>query len=75
MPKYIGSGAVAARYNKHQRTIDRWVETGELPPPVYISKRRHWAVEELDARDAARTAATSHEPKPYPPQSTGARCS
>ena len=50
--------AVCARYGVSDRTIDRWVEAGELPKPMYIQGRRYWSAESLDERDEARKAET-----------------
>jgi hypothetical protein len=41
------------------RTIDRWVESGDLPKPIYIRKLRYWDEAELDQRDEARKAEVS----------------
>ena len=46
--------AVCARYGVSDRTIDRWVEAGELPEPMYIQGRRYWDESELAERDEAR---------------------
>ena len=46
--------AVCARYGVSDRTIDRWVEAGELPKPMYIQGRRYWDESELAQRDEAR---------------------
>jgi hypothetical protein len=64
---WLPSTAVRERYrglkqNKISfRTLDRWVERGLLPPPVYIGGHKYWASEQLDAYDAARlpTAANA----------------
>jgi predicted DNA-binding transcriptional regulator AlpA len=48
--------AVAQRYNCGLRTLDRWVESGALPKPIYIHKMRFWDEDELDAYDEARKA-------------------
>jgi hypothetical protein len=45
---------VCERYDVCDRTVDRWVESGVLPQPAYINKRRYFDEGELDARDAAR---------------------
>jgi predicted DNA-binding transcriptional regulator AlpA len=44
------------RYGRSDRTIDRWVETGELPQPIYIRGLRYWDEADLDQRDEARKA-------------------
>jgi hypothetical protein len=61
--KYLGKRAVGARYGgRSDRTVDRWVATGVLPPPdLYMNNRPLWADETLDQHDrqavAARAAA------------------
>jgi predicted site-specific integrase-resolvase len=53
--KYLPIESVSARYgDRSYRTLDRWVETGKLPPPVYIAGHRYWIEEELDRHDEAR---------------------
>jgi hypothetical protein len=51
--KYLGKRAVGARYGgKSDRTVDRWVASGILPPPdLYMSNRPLWADETLDHHD------------------------
>jgi hypothetical protein len=61
--RYLRKGAVAARYGVVTRTVERWVETGAIPPPEYLpgSKIPLWneaALDESDSRGlATRTAA------------------
>jgi predicted DNA-binding transcriptional regulator AlpA len=52
--KYLPAGAVADRYGVSDRTIDRWVDAGDLPKPVYIQGRRYWDASELGQRDDER---------------------
>ncbi len=54
MAKYLPKKSVSDRYGIAERTVRRWVETGELPPPTYIRGRRYWLEEALDQHDAAR---------------------
>jgi hypothetical protein len=54
MKRLIPIRGVCARYDCSDRTVDRWVEAGELPEPVYIRRRRYWNEEQLNERDAAR---------------------
>jgi predicted DNA-binding transcriptional regulator AlpA len=54
MSKLLHMRAICARYGVSDRTIDRWVEAGELPKPVYIQGRRYWDESELARRDEAR---------------------
>jgi predicted DNA-binding transcriptional regulator AlpA len=57
--KLISARIVRNRYGRSDRTIDRWVEDGELPQPIYIRRLRYWDEEELDRRDEARKAAVA----------------
>ena len=58
MTKWLTIQAVCERYNDiSQRTVDRWVVSKALPPPVYIRRRRYWDEADLDQRDEARKAA------------------
>jgi predicted DNA-binding transcriptional regulator AlpA len=54
MTKYLPLKSVSARYGISDRTVDRWIETGELPPATYIRGRRYWPEKLLDERDAVR---------------------
>jgi hypothetical protein len=56
MSKWLPAEKLRNRYNRSARTIDRWVEVGVLPPPVYIRRRRYWDEEVLNEHDAARQA-------------------
>jgi hypothetical protein len=44
------------------KTIDRRVQSGALPPPIYINGRRYW---EEDALDAHRLLIATRE-RPHP---------
>jgi predicted DNA-binding transcriptional regulator AlpA len=57
--KKLQAGAVAARYGKHVRTIDRWVQEGQLPQPFYINGFRYWDAAELDEHDRSRSRTQS----------------
>jgi hypothetical protein len=35
MPPYLTRKAVAKRYSRTVRTVDRWWKDGRLPPPVF----------------------------------------
>ena len=48
------------RYGVVDRTIDRWVQTGILPKPVYINKIRYFDLVEVDQRMANRTEGPPH---------------
>jgi len=55
MSRKLPSSAVAARYGRSDRTLDRWVELGIIPRPTYIRGYKFWDEAELDAWDKART--------------------
>ena len=57
--RLVPAAVVCARYSRVSRTIDRWVESGDLPKPIYIRKLRYWDEAELDQRDEARKAEVS----------------
>ncbi len=42
---------VRERYSITDRTVDRWLESGILPPPVRINGLRYWRQHELEARE------------------------
>ena len=50
MSKLLHLRAVCARYGISDRTVDRWVEAGELPKPMC----RYWDESVLVQRDEAR---------------------
>jgi len=53
--KFLNVRAVCARYsNVSDRTVDRRVEAGVLPKPVYIQKQRYWPEDLLDEHDKTR---------------------
>ena len=54
--KLVPVKTLCTRYGRSDRTIDRWVDTGVLPKPIYIRGLRYWDEADLDARDAARKA-------------------
>jgi hypothetical protein len=77
---WLPSSAVRERYRGLKpnskisfRTLDRWVERGLLPPPVYFGGRKYWASEQLDAHDQARPAVAPHCAKEITPAQLGGR--
>ncbi len=62
MTKKLPTAAVAARYGKTPKTLDRWVETGIIPRPQYINGYKFWDEAELDASDRARDQGTPRIP-------------
>jgi predicted DNA-binding transcriptional regulator AlpA len=59
------------RFGIVDRTVDRWIETGILPKPVYINKIRYFDLEEVDRRMADRNEAPPRVVRPQ--QEGGAR--
>jgi predicted site-specific integrase-resolvase len=57
MTKQLPTSALCERYSVSDRTIDRWLDAGILPPPVYINRRRYWLEEELERRERERMAS------------------
>ena len=55
--KYLRRKGVAQRYGVVERTVDRMVEDGRLPRPVYLPGGRipFFAEDELDANDRRAT--------------------
>jgi predicted DNA-binding transcriptional regulator AlpA len=49
---------VRERYGRSLKTLDRWLESGDLPKPLYIRGIRYWDEAELDAFDASRGTAS-----------------
>ena len=39
--KFLPTSGLCDRYDRSSRTIDRWVESGVLPRPIYIQKQRY----------------------------------
>jgi hypothetical protein len=53
--KFIGTRAVAARYNVTTRSIERWMIVRAFPEPhCRIRGRRYWDEAELDKLDRSR---------------------
>lgn len=49
--------ALCERYSVVDRTIDRWVETGVLPKPVIINRRRYFDEAEIEQLERERMAS------------------
>jgi DNA-binding transcriptional MerR regulator len=49
------------RYNVTSRTIDRWVEQGILPKPMFINSVRYWDEDEIDRRDQERLTEANRQ--------------
>jgi predicted site-specific integrase-resolvase len=57
MTRQLPTSALCERYSVSDRTIDRWLDAGILPPPVYINRRRYWLEEELERCERERMAS------------------
>jgi DNA-binding transcriptional MerR regulator len=49
---------VRERYDVSGRTIDRWLEQGILPPPIFVRGRRYWELSALEQAERAGMKAT-----------------
>jgi DNA-binding transcriptional MerR regulator len=49
---------VRERYDVCGRTIDRWLEKGILPPPIFVRGRRYWELSALEQAERAGMKAT-----------------
>lgn len=50
--EFLPTKRVRQRYGgKSEKTIDRWVEKGVLPPPEWINGRRHWRLSVLEQHE------------------------
>lgn len=57
--RYFTRGLIAARYQRHPRTISRWQndpEVGFPAPDLTINSRNYWSAETLDAFDRSRAS-------------------
>lgn len=57
MTKQLPTRALCERYSVSDRTIDRWLDAGILPSPIYVNRRRYWLEEELERRERERMAS------------------
>jgi DNA-binding transcriptional MerR regulator len=64
MTKKLPVRALCERYAISERTIDRWIEAGILPPPVYINHRRYFDEAELEERERERMARRGEAMRP-----------
>jgi predicted site-specific integrase-resolvase len=51
--RLLPTRSICERYDIVDRTVDRWVEAGVLPPPLVIRGRRYWHEDEIEARERA----------------------
>lgn len=57
--RFLSKRAVAARYDSHPGTIDRWVRNHQFPPPVQVSGPTGaclWPLDELEKWEAEQLA-------------------
>lgn len=60
----LSGPAVRRRYNNlSDMGLWRWLRDPKLnfPQPIYIRRRRYWTLEQLEAWEASRAAASSTE--------------
>jgi hypothetical protein len=55
--KYLRKRGVAERYSCHERSVERMVKDGRIPPPKYLPNSRIplWDEEGLDENDRRAT--------------------
>ena len=51
--RFLRKKAVSERYNVTLRSVERMVEDGRLPPPVYRGRMPLWSEADLDDGDRA----------------------
>jgi predicted DNA-binding transcriptional regulator AlpA len=51
--KFLRKKAVSERYDVTVRSVERMVEDGRLPPPVYRGRMPLWSEADLDESDRA----------------------
>ena len=61
--QYLRKSAVAMRYGFCKRTIDRMVQLGRLPAPIYLGNCPIWDRDLLDQFDARLAAEAQPEAK------------
>ena len=61
----VSARRLAERYERSTRTIDRWVEVGVLPPPIYIRGRKFWP-EGTEPVQGPAPRATAPQTQPHP---------
>jgi predicted DNA-binding transcriptional regulator AlpA len=50
MPKqFLRKSQVAARYQIHERSVDRWAKDGRIPKPIHRGKFPLWSESQLEA--------------------------
>jgi predicted DNA-binding transcriptional regulator AlpA len=71
--RMLPTRSVCKRYEITDRTVDRWVENGILPPPLRINGLRYWPERELEQRerDFQRSRETKAAKPGLGPQSPG----
>jgi DNA-binding transcriptional MerR regulator len=56
MAQKLTTRALQERYSVTDRTIDRWLAAGILPPPMRINGRKYWDEKEIEERERERMA-------------------
>jgi predicted DNA-binding transcriptional regulator AlpA len=52
--KMLTSRSLCERYGVVAKTLDRWVQAGILPQPMWINRRRYWDVKDVETFDRDR---------------------
>jgi predicted DNA-binding transcriptional regulator AlpA len=56
MTRKLTTRLLCERYSISDRTVDRWVDAGILPPPMRINKVRYWDEGEIVELERQRMA-------------------
>ena len=47
--RYVGRKFLCARYDVHDRTLDRWIATGSFPKPQMFNQRfARWDLDDIE---------------------------
>lgn len=66
MNDILERGAVAELLGVSTRTLARWIDSGELPPPRRLGRRAYWLRQELDtwlSQEPSRRAVSRKAPR------------
>jgi hypothetical protein len=60
--KYLTTRHVRARYGgKSEKTVERWIGLGVLPPPDWINGRRYWRLSVLEKHERESMTRQHHK--------------
>jgi hypothetical protein len=55
--RLLSTKALCTRWDRTDRSIDRYIALGIIPPPLWISGRRFWPEEQIEAVERAGIGA------------------